>query len=488
LKSLKVFTNESYGKAEAEETMPEHQLGFRRMLAGIYTHTSGHIVAAPMAHYNAINESRFRYSHTSQYLPVFGLEGIIKEQSVTMRFRNLNGTQVAFHKALNYLYRPKELEHMPSYQFYSETEFVNIKQAEKDNVEFFEYTEEHVFRGTEAVRYREIMAVPTLPWNWVCSTRPFLNSLLDKIDSSSPDYHKKEEYAFRFMILFVPFRNKDDLKVDESYQEAFQNAYKNGSISEEMINIAKNIQTIHNSLASGIPENSLSAKTVLIEAGDFGDSNDEDDNSDDLLASIGELFATMTNGDGLKKDSTVLDLDFGKRKTEEFPVTNEQLENVIEFSNSTETNTKSRKKMYYNERYYASTQELNTLALKTTITRSQATANPEKPETEIINANGTWQSISKWGQNDGLDDDQQTAFEILAATYVLSFYDEAILESSDPENYNVFLEGKSCLFQLARRNCDDEVPLCMFITGPAGAGKCKSYNGFVMRMTIKSIC
>jgi pantothenate kinase-related protein Tda10 len=29
------------------------------------------------------------------------------------------------------------------------------------------------------------------------------------------------------------------------------------------------------------------------------------------------------------------------------------------------------------------------------------------------------------------------------------------------------------LLQLARKSEDNEKPLCMFITGPAGAGKCK---------------
>ena len=36
-----------------------------------------------------------------------------------------------------------------------------------------------------------------------------------------------------------------------------------------------------------------------------------------------------------------------------------------------------------------------------------------------VDANGTWQSISKWGKNEGLNKEQQTAFEILAAKYVI---------------------------------------------------------------------
>ncbi len=69
-------------------------MGFRRILAGIYTQTSAHIVGAPMAHYNAINGSRFNFSFDCSYLPVHGLEGMLKGTSVVMTFKNLNGNQL----------------------------------------------------------------------------------------------------------------------------------------------------------------------------------------------------------------------------------------------------------------------------------------------------------------------------------------------------------------------------------------------------------
>ena len=60
----------------------------------------------------------------------------------------------------------------------------------------------------------------------------------------------------------------------------------------------------------------------------------------------------------------------------------------------------------------------------------------------------------------------QTAFEILAAVYVLSFYDEAIVEATNLVTYEEFVERKKGLCQLARRDTNSEKPLCMFITGP----------------------
>jgi hypothetical protein len=119
------------------------------------------------------------------------------------------------------------------------------------------------------------------------------------------------------------------------------------------------------------------------------------------------------------------------------------------------------------------------LAMTMTITRTQANEGNDNVEKEIIYANGTWQSIPKWGENEGLGDDQQMAFEILAATYVLTFSDEAIIDDMNSETSNVFDKRVKGLMQLARKDKDIEIPLCMFITGPAGAGKCKSRKRLV---------
>ena len=132
-------------QVEAEESIPSQQLDFRRILAGICSHTSGHIVGAPMAHCNAINGSRFRYSHDHSYLPVHGLEGILKGTQISMTIRNLDGKQVVSNKAFNYLYRPTGMGEMSLYTFYGETKYIKISEAKKLGIEYFEYTEQHLF-------------------------------------------------------------------------------------------------------------------------------------------------------------------------------------------------------------------------------------------------------------------------------------------------------------------------------------------------------
>jgi hypothetical protein len=158
-------TNHLNFQTEAKEALPEQQMRFRRILADIYMQTSAHIVGAPMAHYNAINGSRFKLSLDRSYLPVHhGLEGTLKGTNVVMTFKNLNGKPVVFrHKAFNYLYRPAHMEQMPIYKFYSETKFVNISEARKAGTGYFEYTEKHIFHKSKGVVYRITDAVPTFP-------------------------------------------------------------------------------------------------------------------------------------------------------------------------------------------------------------------------------------------------------------------------------------------------------------------------------------
>jgi hypothetical protein len=93
-----------------------------------------------------------------------------------------------------------------------------------------------------------------------------------------------------------------------------------------------------------------------------------------------------------------------------------------------------------------------------------------------IIAKGDWYSIAMWGKawENGLDPEQQVAFEILTATYVLSFFEDPLDTCLD----NALIEkNKESLYRLARRDKRpsnmEERPLVLFVTGPAGSGKCK---------------
>jgi hypothetical protein len=61
-------------------------------------------------------------------------------------------------------------EEMSLYAYYCETKFINISEAKKLAIEYFEYTKQHLFHRIEAVVYQTTAAVPTFLWHWICST------------------------------------------------------------------------------------------------------------------------------------------------------------------------------------------------------------------------------------------------------------------------------------------------------------------------------
>ena len=470
------------------DVIPEQQQGFRNLLAGIYIHTNAHITAAPMAHHMAIHGSRFKYSHDISWLPFHGLERMFDKETLIMKFKKHGHRQVAYHRAMHYLYRPKEMEHMSSYQFEKELKVISLEEAEKQHLEWFDFLEEHPLQGILVIVYRDTPAVPVFPWNYLISTSDFTSSLMHNIDQSDKDFTVKEKYAKRFLILFCPLRLEDGLQKEGSYVKAFQHAIAQNLICEEMIEVADNVQTIHNSLNSAMPENALSATTDLIEADDIEEVEEEDVGAilEAMLLNIGSVLASYDTGPTLEKESQSFKPTYSKPIAENsnfngetsFPV----MENVIELSQSEREEGDLQDTNQENYRFQVPNSRLNSLVMQ-----QYLSTNPENNhyrndhhmdsddhnERITVDATGSWESIVAWGKNAKLDLDQQVAFEILAATYVLTFHDDKTIDEKDSDELK---EQYRILSKFARRDIDNPEPLCVFITGLAGSGKCKYHS------------
>ena len=101
----------------------------------------------------------------------------------------------------------------------------------------------------------------------------------------------------------------------------------------------------------------------------------------------------------------------------------------------------------------------------------------EEDEPKVkINATGTAKSIVAFGVSRKLDSQQQKAFEVLTATVVSSFVKDTLFEAKRSKDKDVIANLQKCLFQL-KKLCKHKgfrkKPLRMFLTGPAGAGKCE---------------
>jgi hypothetical protein len=476
-----------YQEEMLHDIIPPHQLGFRRMLAAIYIHTSGHIVAAPMAHYMAINSSRFLYSHDTCHLPVHAMDTFVKDKNMVMTFRKIGGKQVVFHQVMNYYHRNPGQDKTCFYQFFSEMDFITTAEADNQNIESFDFTEEHPGHDFNVAVFRISRGkkpfVPVFPWHWLGSTMLFTTSLLEPVTKADPDYQIKEEYAYKCMLLFLPFRSHHDLILEGSYQLRWQQAHQDGLFSDSMIEIAENIQTIHNSLASSIPPNELNMETILEEDDEEHIQEEAEDSSyKDILARIGDLLASTSSDETPLTEETntinpnvkalVLKKEILQNKEQ---ITTVELNSVIEFSGEIQEKSKKPAKENSQNRFFSEYSTLNTLSMQHLLLRREVEGQEDREkEKKIVNATGTWQSIVHWGENAKLDAEQQTAFEMLVATYVLTFYDEARADVLDLVDFPRRKEG---LCQLARKSMDSSAPLRLLVTGPAGAGKCECiYN------------
>jgi hypothetical protein len=461
------------------------------MLAGMYINTSSHIVAAPMAHYLALNSSRFLYSHDTCQLPVHGLDNIIKDRNMELSFRNIGGKQVPYHESMNYYFRSLKLSNTCFYEYFRDMEFMSYTTADQhgiDECDRYPFTEEHPCYIISLAVRRKRKCIPVFPWQWLGPTMNFSTTLLQSVMETDPDYHVKEEYAYKFMLLFLPFRSNQDLMLNGNYQLRWQQANNDGLFPDAMIAIANNIQNIHNSLNATNPPNAITMDTILEESVDLVQEEKSHTTCDDFLTNIAQFFLDTSSTDQpqLTEEITTIDPMFQKEifrgAKYKFPENSEilNLNSVIQFDESAAMNSDSSEVVTFSSHFVSEYSMLNTLASQNLLivnqeeNQGQATENIGR---NIVNATGTWESIVVWGKNAKLDTEQQTAFEILTATYVLTFYDEA--NSDDEQDCQEFILRKTGLCHLARRNIGSQIPLCLFVTGPAGSGKCK----FIVRYT-----
>jgi hypothetical protein len=469
--------------------IPPSQEGFRRLLAGIYTQTSAHIVAAPMAHYLALHGSRFRFSHDSHNLPVIGIENYLLGQNTTGTMRIKNGKPVWYHQAMDYIYRDQELEHLNMLQFCQKMETIWTSEAEKRGCEFFAFTENHAFRESHCIVYRTKTCVASFPWNWLGSTAEFEFSLTIPVASTHKDYSSREDYCRKFLMLFVPFRNLHDLKKNfNTFQEGFRYLQTMKKIPDDVKRFANNIQDIHNSIRVSMPTNMLSDATFLDDDTMDDTTNNlcsTDEQEAHLLATIETTLAETANIPvALSSTATNVSPQF-LSSTNEVPKMvfesigamqvvdpNAVVYETIDFQSANESDNE----IHVPSRFVTTVSELNTL-----VYRSLLVPEDSNLHNQTSNATGSVASIIEWCKNDRLDTNQQIAVEIIVATYILTFYEDASAGEA-------ILHEKEGLCRLARQRPNTNETLRMYITGPAGAGKCKEKEKECNRHVLHSGC
>ena len=231
------------------------------------------------------------------------MQWINDEEDLEYRLRKVKKTGVNGYECVmdlfinNIIYRPVELEDLSCYELVSMYELKKLdkKKVEKmeHNVEgktIFNLLEEHPSHKYMIVSKRIHPCIPSI------SSINLLPSVADIsfTEGTCNEYKVKlrENYSLIVLLLFYPYRSKDDLELDGSYWKRYKYALEQRKISGKCLNVLQNIQDVcHNcsKLKSARDELEL---TTMYESHE--DDQREQQKDDDLnivsFDQISELF------------------------------------------------------------------------------------------------------------------------------------------------------------------------------------------------------
>jgi hypothetical protein len=150
--------------------------------------------------------------------------------------------------ALHYLCRPQLLEQLSPFDFYSEYKVVYASKTliahggeNLINTPHFIHPSYDFETDTckQAVVKREQKALVKINQKLFTDSANFKCNILTD-DTTGDD--EIELYSQIVVLLFLPYRSENDLKIQESYNKKLQDAYSTGSLSESNCQFLQNIQ------------------------------------------------------------------------------------------------------------------------------------------------------------------------------------------------------------------------------------------------------
>ncbi len=301
-----------------------------------------------------------------------------------------------------------------------------------------------------------------------------------------------EDYAKSVLILFAPFRKKEDIVVGTSYLLALRQIYPTMEVEQRTFldKFMQNVQDIRN--ASKLPKHSdeLKKTTCCYESVNSKKRKHDEMEEEDEGALLDEEFLTTMYG---------FDLEEEQGEDMEGRGSGRSKESHAEVSLMS-LRTKGNNRLGFISKDISKTDgqsEIHKISIEAEPTRGNRkktnVGNASEPfadsnllfmligrqvsrktvvegkEVLSIEATGTAESISRWGVEKEFDEDQQRAFESMIASFVLTFH-------QDIEHNDSVLPRESATsirqtrLRLARL-CHKTKQLVLFLDGPGGSGK-----------------
>ncbi|KAG7364583.1 hypothetical protein IV203_037785 [Nitzschia inconspicua] len=261
-------------------------VGLKGMIGAALMATKVHKVAAPMASYLIRNGSRFHFSHNFSYVDIGSFFKAIQEDLNISA--DEDGSVLLKSSVSNYLCRPKELEEVCVYDL--ESQYVACKPVTGS----LEWAVPHPNNDHLKVRQLSMERIPVISYLDFVSTKEFDGNdiFCCKTEEIPPEkLSSMEQHAKACCVLFVPFWNVADLKLNGCYLERWRKVYQDGKLSKKHEQFLMNIQDCRNSMNGGRPVDMIERLTVKPVTSRYNDGYDvEEEDGDDILNEAMDQF------------------------------------------------------------------------------------------------------------------------------------------------------------------------------------------------------
>ena len=225
-----------------ESAEPDFVEGLSRFLTGLRAHLSSNIMSSTMAHLLVTQGSRFTFSHEFSHLLLSQLEDLLEGNEISCRFKKGgkdkegNDTWWPDCFAHDYQWRPNEVEDLCCYELVMNYDKIYTKKNGAIN-----FVEGHPGVEKAFLIQSKTTKIPIISMN---SGIPDLDDL--ELESSHPSdiaRYRREEYAKKALMLFLPFRRKEDLvSSGGNHWTKFISVCRNGLIWKKGLDVLQNIQ------------------------------------------------------------------------------------------------------------------------------------------------------------------------------------------------------------------------------------------------------
>ena len=282
------FTNSRLSLQKFDNTDSE---AISRVVGACLAHNSKNVISATMAKYLIDHLSRFGKSHEIQRVPLCEMERLLYARRIMLRLtHSANDEEITNQRSncnlflesssLHYLYRPEPLKDLASIDFFSKFQVRKIwGKKPKLNDGTFSFPECHPGHEYQILKRRKTPCIPGIN-NWYFDDAAKLSG--DLLNKNTVIGKFEETYAFKVMLLCVPFCTLSDLKSNGSFVQKYREVYS--SHIEPHAGLLQNIQDIYNVERVERTQDSLEKQTVSYVHTNTAmiRKDDQDDNASDI--------------------------------------------------------------------------------------------------------------------------------------------------------------------------------------------------------------